>query len=363
MINTITWKIDRFHMQELMRRCTIAIIFGILFLPVSCDQPSKQRNIERAFYYWKSVLNITEYEKKALTDLKVKTLYLKFFDVDWDENSNGPVPVAQIRMSDDNPLKKDSLTIIPVVFITNSCIRYLDSLQAEETGKKILDLVDNICKTNKLNYSELQIDCDWTALTRDKYFTLLRSIKKHLNGRKLSATIRLYQVKYSGKTGVPPVDRGLLMAYNMGNLKDPATGNSIIESRELKKYISELSNYSLPLDIALPLFEWKVFFRNNTYAGLMENLPDSFLDNRSVKKMPGNRYQFLIDTVLNGYSFLRGDILRKEESTYEEILATEKLISGNLSTLNIRLSLFHLDSLILKKYPSHEMEAIFHGLD
>jgi hypothetical protein len=292
----------------------------------------------------------------------VSTLYLKCFDVDWDNNLSRPVPVATLRIKDDGYLR-DSLHIIPVVFITNACIRNIDSLQAEKMGAGIVRLVEDICETDALKFTELQVDCDWTEQTKKNYFTLLRAVKKSLsNERELSATIRLYQIKYRSKTGVPPIDRGLLMAYNMGNLKNPSTENSILDSREIKKYTGNLSSYPLPLDVALPLFSWKVLFRRNSYAGLIENLPDTFLNTRVTEHLSGNRYLVRTDTVINGYTFFRDDIIRKEESNYDEIVSAEKILVGNIRGTHLRVALFHLDSLILKKYTTHELENIFNGL-
>ena len=339
---------------------TIALV--IILACAACNDPSeKEIKTGKAFYHWKSVFNPTTYEKDALSSLDVKTLYIKFFDVDWDNNSNRPLPVAQISIKDTGYLQKD-MQIIPVVFITNSCIRHLDSLQADALGEKIVALVNATCVPYRLHYLELQMDCDWTEQTREPYFTLLRSIKRQQPSKILSATIRLYQVKYRGKTGVPPADRGMLMAYNMGNLKDPSSANSILDNKELKKYISGLSSYPLPLDVALPLFEWKVLFRKDSYAGLIENLPDTQLNDAAFTTISANRYQVTKDTVLNGYSFNKGDVVRKETSDYGELLAAEKILAKNVSGTQCRIALFHLDSLILKKYTTHEMENIFSGL-
>ena len=346
------------------RRSLVQFILyaALLCFIFSCHQPQKPaKNIEHSFYHWRSVFAPTAFEKNALKNLQVNTLYLKFFDVDWDVNTSQALPVAQVKINDAAFLK--TFNTIPVVFITNSCIKNMDSLKCIELAKKLSTLIIAICKNNGLTFQELQIDCDWTALTKEKYFSLLRSLKNDIDNQiKISATIRLYQIKYISKTGVPPVDRGMLMAYNMGNLKDPASVNSILDVKELKKYTGNLQAYPLPLDVALPLFDWKVLFRNNIYAGLIENFPDTFLNNAYVKNSSANSFQFLHDTTLNGYSFFKGDILRKEESNYNEISAAEKIIYQNLSTQNIRLSLFHLDSLILKKYTQDEMQNIFNGL-
>ena len=157
---------------------------------------------------------------------------------------------------------------------------------------------------------------------------------------------------------MPPVDRGLLMCYNMGNLKDPATLNSILETNELKKYTGSLSTYPLPLDIALPLFEWKVLFRNNIYKGLIQTLPDSLLTSSFTKKEK-NRITILKDTLLAGYDLKKNDVLRNEKSDYPEIISTAEEINKLLLNNTLTVSLFHLDSLTLSKYSTYELENIY----
>ena len=49
----------------------------------------------------------------------------------------------------------------------------------------------------------------------------------------MSATIRLHQVKYRADTGVPPVDRGMLMAYNLLPPDQAGERSSILDNREL----------------------------------------------------------------------------------------------------------------------------------
>jgi hypothetical protein len=339
----------------------ILLIFSTALLSAcSYHKPHEKRNIERSFYYWKSVFKPSSFEQKITDSLKVETIYLKFFDVNWNENTLQPEPVAQVNVIDTSFLK--SIKIIPVVFITNECIYRLDSLQSIPLAEKISTLIKAIIFNNKLtNITEIQIDCDWTVTTKDKYFTILKKIKELSQPLPISATIRLHQVKYIGKSGIPPVDRGLLMCYNMGNLKDPATNNSILETKELKKYTGTLSTYPLPLDVALPLFEWKVLFRFGKFKGLIQNLPDSVFKNNFVDKKT-NTFIFLKDTLLSGYDFKKGDILRNEKSDYNEIMSTAKEIGNRLSNYTLRVSLFHLDSLTLRKYPIYELENIYSSL-
>ena len=63
-----------------------------------------------------------------------------------------------------------------------------------------------------------------------------------------------------------------------------------------------------------------------------------------------------------GYDFIKGDIIRNEESTYSQIMSTIEEISKHLKNTHPRIALYHLDSLLLRKYTSHEFENIFNGL-
>ena len=342
----------------------------LLFILFSCNEKSETRKIEPSFYYWKSILNITDFEKQKLDSLKVKTIYLKFFDVDWDEETRKPKPVAKLQAS--SYKLQDGFQIIPTVFITNECIQKIDSSQVKKLAENIVSLIAEIKQAHGFDsIPEIQIDCDWTQASKDKYFLLLKNTKLQTQNlstvasakadTKLSCTIRLHQIKFLSKTGIPPVDRGLLMCYNMGNLKDPATKNSILETTALKKYIGNLSSYPLPLDMAFPLFDWKVLYRNNIYTGLIQGLSDNAF-NSSFCNRTGNRYLILKDTLLKGYDLRKGDMIRNEQSDIKEVLAAADEISKHLKNTRLRVSLYHLDSVILNKYSTHELENIYSSL-
>ena len=105
--------------------------------------------------------------------------------------------------------------------------------------QEIEKLADNILKKihelNRKTPVEVQFDCDWTQITKNNFFYFLSYFKKQLANRismttpdplrdlqtepVVSATIRLHQLKFPEKTGVPPVDKGMLMFYNTGNLR------------------------------------------------------------------------------------------------------------------------------------------------
>ena len=343
-------------------RCLIIFIATSLLLSTCSDQKKSGKIIEPAFYHWKSVFNPTASDLATLKTNGSNTIYLRFFDVAWDETYLKPSPIAQVRIADSYFIKSNQLQIIPTVFITNECIKNIQTEQCNSLAENILKLINEIAFVNSIGaIKEIQIDCDWTASTKEKYFSLLTKLQQIDTQHLYSATIRLFQVKYAKEAGIPPVKKGLLMCYNMINLKKLETKNSIIDPEEIKKYTGKLDQYPLALDVALPVFGWYVLFRKNTYAGLIQNLNDDSL-NQYAMKLAQNRFAINKDVVLNNTAFKKGDLLRYEGSSYTDIMAAASVLNQKINTDSFRVVLFHLDSLILSKYSVHEIKNIFRSL-
>jgi hypothetical protein len=349
----------------------LMLLLSFLFL-MGCNETKTPRQIERSFYYWKSNLHLSTLEKNTLDTLGVKTLYIKFFDVDWNNQQQKAVPIAKLT-TDENSLnsvrdKKYSnnfrFLVIPTIFITNETFLNIDTSAIKKLADDVSQLTNNTISNFSFNeIGGIQFDCDWTESTKEKYFLFLSSFKKVWTNSKMeiSATIRLHQIKFLGKTGVPPVNKGMLMCYNMGNLKNPATNNSIIETTEFKKYMGNLKTYPLPLDVALPLFEWNVLFRKKMYNGILRDFSTApFSSSFTIKKE--NSFTILKDTFLQGYQFFKDDIVRNEKSDYSTIIDVANEVNQRLKNTQLRVSLYHLDSVILTKYKTHELENIYNCL-
>lgn len=312
--------------------------------------------MHRSFYYWKSSFRLQEKETATIKKLAVESLYIKFFDVVWNAITRTPVPVAVIRFDTIPPAQ---IVITPVVFITNETLAQSSNEQVDTLAVNLLKLLQDLCSNNKLLFSnEVQIDCDWTSGTKDKYFSLLKKIHAFpfLISKKLSATIRLHQLKFISLNGIPPVDKGLLMCYNMGNLRNPGSKNSILEVSELKKYVSGIATYPLRLDIALPVFDWYAWFRHDRYKGLIHG--DQVDDLPLVEE----KISFANDTIINGFTFEKGDWLRHEESRADEVKKAGQLISEKIRGKELNVILYHLDEKTLSKYTDHELENFFNSL-
>ena len=325
-------------------------------LLISCSA-KKHHEVQRSFYYWRSNLSLSDNSASALRSLHVKKLYVKFFDVVWNDDKQLPVPAATLTI---DTASIHGIALVPVVFITNEVMAKITTTEIDSLGQKMLKLVNGIASRYGIQTGpEIQIDCDWTASTRDKYFALLRYLRQHLPSPSvsLSATIRLHQLKYKKQTGLPPVDKGLLMCYNMGNLQKPNVRNSIFDVRELNLYIDHADDYELPLDVALPIFDWYVWFRGTKFRGLIHSYD---LDTGFQKNLKTN---FFKDTVINDYAFGAQDWIRYENSDPEELMKGIQSVKNRIRSGRINVVLYHLDDINLKKFTIHEMEALYNGFD
>lgn len=302
--------------------------------------------IETSFYYWKTKFSISSAEKKVLQELNTKVLYVRFFDVDVSEGTEKPLPIAVLEGVDSIPKK---MQVIPVIFITNRTFLNLKNDEVVLLAKNVISKINSI--TN--NYNELQFDCDWSAKTKENYFFFLEKVKKLISKNvKLSCTIRLHQVKYTVKTGVPPVNRGVLMFYNMGDLSDMNGESSIYNTKVAEKYTSFLKTYELPLDVALPIFKWYVHYRNNTVIGLISKMNTPKINDTIHFSQQENNTKFNVrtDHLENGIFYRTGDVLKFETISKEQLVEAARLLRQNLKKENRKVIFYDLDENNLNYY-------------
>lgn len=331
------------------------ILFFVILL-ISCKQ---KREVNTSFYFWKTVYQQNNTEQSYLQHFKSKELYVRIMDVDRDLNGE-PTPVAPISFKNKIP---EHIDLIPVVFIVNDLLKNTSDAALKEMAKNIMRFVNGkVSQAGKKTYTELQIDCDWTATTRQAYFTLLKEIKLLNKDKVLSATLRLHQLKNQKKSGIPPVDKVLLMCYNMGNLRKYGTQNSILDLAELKKYVNQnLGFYPMQVDLGLPLFSWAVAFRKGAYTGISKKLNKSILADTSKFLLTNEGlYQAKID--LPQFGLYKNDEIRYEESKFEEIKESTSYLAKYIANKPLNLVFYHLDETVLKNFSTHELEEINHIL-
>lgn len=336
-----------------------SLTVGFVFLSaISCSNNSN-KEISRGVYFWKTNFTLSTSELSWLKETEIKKLYVRFFDVDWNSNISVAVPVGDVSIETKGI---DGIEIIPVVFITNRTLANLpDSLIPELSNniyKKIsakLGLFDNPAT------KEIQLDCDWTETTRTKYFSLIELIKKLSQSSKIevTSTIRLHQVKFFRKTGVPPVKRGMLMFYNMSDVSEIKTRNSIFDEDVAKKYLVNFDKYPIELDVVLPAFSWVCWFRNGRLKNLINDVNAGDLKkNSNFIKEDKNIFRAITETSIKGNYILTGDYLRTEETDFNTTLSAAELIAPHIKNKKINVSIYHFTGEVIKNYGKDKFKDI-----
>ena len=336
-----------------MNKIVFYIICSLLF--VSCNKENAE--VKSAFYYWKQSLELSDDAKDYMSYLEAQKIYIKYFDVAWNDIAKEPKPIAIINLNKEELSK--NLTIIPTVFITNQTLSKSSNAQVEALATNLSNTIQRINNENGIDHlSEIQLDCDWTLSTKDKFFKLLESIRVQFPNVQLSATIRLHQVKFYKKTGIPPVDRGMLMFYNMGDLTNPETENSILDLKTAEQYLVNFDKYKLPLDVALPLFRWGVLKRRGRVIKLMNNLDFEDLKSEKYQSISPTEFEVLESHYLNTLYLYKGDEIRIESVSIGELEQTAKLLNKHIKNKDRTITFYHLDDKVLQHYPKERLVEI-----
>ena len=339
-------------MRSTIYFCFLGFLFG-------CGNTTESPAPELAFYHWKNEVNLSLSETEYLQDLSVQKLYLRFFDVDWDPVRKEPIPISVVQFSSPNEIPSK---IVPTVFITNHTFLKIKNNDIFNFAEKLLWKIDRIQKQIPIaEISEVQIDCDWTQKSKKNYFYFLDILKKKLKekNKHLSVTIRLHQFKYPEQTGIPPADRGALMCYNVGELQSWDTENSILDAQITTSYLKTDLNYSLPLDLALPVFHWGVLFRDGEMIKLINQLEAIELaDQNFYSSENKNRYTVQRSTYLHGHYLYPGDQIRLESVSTKVLKTVSQQLKQALPFPSKTLIFYHLDSLTLANYSISEIKEI-----
>ncbi|SEP14946.1 hypothetical protein SAMN05444671_2931 [Flavobacterium sp. CF108] len=305
-----------------------------------------------AFYYWKTNLKFSSTEKEVLKDNDVHKLYVRYFDIGLHPETQFPIPISPIHFQENI----QNFEIVPVVFIQNK-VMLQTNLDIEDLAKKTIHLIEEINKKNKINYAEIQIDCDWTLNSKDNYLKFIEQIKK-LSQKKLSATIRLHQVKYFKKTKIPNVDHGVLMFYNMGTIA-PDSLNSIYSKKISDNYLKSLKKYPLDLDYALPIYSWAVHIRNQKVVGLRSKLNFSELKkDKNFVQINSIFFKARQSNYKNGVYYEENDLLKIESISAEDLKEMAEDLSENSAKAPKEIIFYDLDEFNLKSYEKNIFEQV-----
>ena len=248
--------------------------------------------INYSFYHWTSNYQVNAKEKNP-------PKYVKVLDIAFRHT-------LEIHRTTFKTVPQKS--IVPVIYLDNGL---WSKMRSKTMVKKVLQALKKL----PIKYNEIQIDCDWTNYSKKSYFKFLTLLKQN-SSKKISATIRLHQVKFFKKTGVPPIDYGVLMYYNMSDFQDINCKNYILDLEVAKTYHYNFQNYPLALNLALPLYAQATIIRFSKVVGLVAGLRENQLDS-SFKKIDKHRYQVKKTHYLNKHLFYEDDIVRVDEVSVE----------------------------------------------
>lgn len=335
----------------------IFLMLAMLFM-VGCKPERKAiDNPKPSVYYWRTTFSLDDVERKFLSDNKIEKMYVRYFDVVVDNTTQKLRPNATIKFKDSVPA---GIEVIPTIFIVNNCVEH----NIDTIAQRLVDRVLQMCETHDINgVKELQIDCDWTAKTQDAYFKFLEQVKTILDakGMKLSATIRLHQLAIKA----PPVDYGVLMMYNTGDLKNSKQRNPILDKRDVEPYLKYLADYSLPLCAAYPNFGWQLLYTGEKFRDILysEDLSDTTL----YKNVGNGKYVVITSIDLpnylssnSTYTYLNaGDTVMVVKPDAETLVQVHDALSHERPGINDQVIIYHLNNSSINNYSQSDYEKIF----
>lgn len=340
-----------------MRTIAASILFLILSFGLqSCTNKEVE---DVSFYHWKTNYEITDTEQEMLNKAKSKKLYLRFFDLVYNSERERVFPTATLQMDTEKKQANASSfkEVIPVIYITNEVFLKTSNRKeinniASQTLRKIFRLKAEYFKEG-IAMPEIQIDCDWTRATKGSYFYFLEALQSPKLWKNIgeppvdfSATIRLHQVKFPDKTGVPPVNSGTIMFYNVGDLSLVEETNSILNLDKTTSYLSKLHEYPLAYNVALPIFGWGVLYRDDQLVGILSDVDEELLSQFKVSDKE-NWYEAKADTYINRTFVYKGDKLRVEDVSLSDFKELHKIVS-KAAAKDYDVVLYHINSNTLK---------------
>lgn len=292
-----------------MKHIALICLFCVFF---SCQKREKHLY---SFYYWKTHLTLDKTEQNVLDHATYPYVYVRFFDVDKIDGKFQPIAVLS-KDKNFQTLKK----IVPTIFMTNRSFIQIKPNEISFLAKSIHQLIQK--KMNEFHFEtceEIQIDCDWNSKTKNDYFTFL-TVLKQITGKQISCTLRLHQVKFKQKTGIPPVEKVYLMCYSTSSPLENTNVNSILEVKTLKNYLKNLDEYPIKkIDVALPIYSWGIVTNHLGKHKLINALSKHDLNHPNFKKLSNDKVEILKDGFYFGNFLNKGFTIKVEEISDEQI--------------------------------------------
>jgi hypothetical protein len=348
----------------------VAAAAAALAAAAACGTPARSAEgppPQRAFYYWRTTFRLAPAEQQALAELGVSRLYVRAFDVEWSALESAPSMIGKLVPAGPDAAARvpAGIEVVPVVFLREEVLRHT----ARGAGALAADVWAEVERRMQLLGAaprELQLDCDWTDTTQDAFFDLVRELRE-VSKLPLGATIRLHQIKYRERTGVPPVERGMLMFYNMGRFSADPEARAIFDPASAARYLARVAEYPLPLDVALPIWSWTLHLRDERVVGLLQSTdPGELAALPFLVRLAPDRYAATRSAFLHGTMIREGDVLKVEVTGPAEALAAARQIAPHLPQTTPRtprtVALFDLSERNLARHAPATLDQVFRAV-
>jgi len=307
----------------------------VIFFLASCSSTIEETSV--SVYWWKNNVEITDEMLQFKKSNNIQKVYCKVADFRFNKS----------RKKIDIPLIHDKLSLgkkdfIPVLYIENDVFKHFTE---DYIFKMFLETIDRLKHKNIISkLTHIQIDCDWTLRTRDRYFQFLNKLKSSCEV--VGVTLRLHQVKYYKTTGVPDIDYGVLMIYNLSSVADFEVENSIYDYDLALSYLKDyLHVYPLKIKAALPAFSWAAHFHHKRLVNILNFVTyKELLENENLTQLNKNRFISTKAHFINAIPITKHDIIRYEEPDIESLKQLLNFLKHEVNQDKLELIIFSLNA-------------------
>ena len=118
------------------------------------------------------------------------------------------------------------------------------------------------------------------------------------------------------------------MFYNMGNIEDDKSVNSIYDENIAAQYVDNINAYPLALDAAIACYSWGLLYDNHQLLRLFYPLYQDEISDSLFSKVVNNTYKANGNFYFEGQFFVSGNILKIETMTPELSLRAAEISQG-----------------------------------
>lgn len=343
----------------------VILLYGCVGNGSNATEPNPLPGDGNSVYHWKTTFALEDSEEEFLGKHDIHRMYVRMFDVDidknWGQDSIEVVPVGTTKFLSKVP---DDVEIVPTVFITVDAIRR-GSSEIDRLAELIVNRVLAMSSYNDLGeIREVQYDCDWPFWKEEAFYRLCQRSRELLSERGicLSGTVRLHQLV----NWKMPFDKGVLMMYNVGAIKDYDTENSILNVDDVSAYLtgSRLRAFrrarakdGFHMDVAYPVYGWGVAFRDKEFLCLLHTC--DFDDETIFERISECWVRVRADMEIDGNMLVAGDEIRIEIPDMRILRRTKTIVESAMEGMPHNNLIYHLDEGCLSRFTDDEIEEIY----